>query len=1096
VAPTFTRSTSGAGTFSTSRPPSPNSARLSTPPRVGRPGRSGYLSNLGNALQTRFGRGGPRADIDQAITAGREAVDATPAGHPDRPRYLTSLGNALQTRFGRGGPRADIDQAITVGREAVDATPAGHPDRPTYLTNLGNALRTRFVLGGPPADVNHAITLLREAVDATPAGHPDRPVMLSNLGMMLQTRFECGGPRADLDQAIILLREGVDATPAGRANRPERWWSLGTALLARFEHGGPREDLDQAITLLREAVDATPADRPDRPRYLTNLGNALRTRFVRGGPGADLDQAITLFREAVDAIPVGHPDRPVMLTSLGYALRTRFERTGQRADLDQAITAGREDVDAIPVGRPYRPGHLTNLGIMLQSRFERTGQRADVDQAITLHREAINGVPVGHPYRPAMLSNLGSALQARFQRTAQRADLDQAITAGREAVDAAPVGHPYRPRYLTNLGNALQTRFEPGGPGADLDQAITLYREAVNGVPVGHPDLPMMLSNLGIALRTRFQRTRERADLDQAIGVCREGAGVVTASPRRRLAAALEWGQCALLAGASESATEGYTAAVELLPLVAWHGLDQATREHHLREWTGLACDAAAAAVAAGLPARAVELLEAGRSMLWTQALHLRQDLAALQARAPGLAAVLEASRAVLDTSSTSMVPGLDTAGDADRVQATEQQMLEQRRQAARDWDAAVDQIRRIGGFEHFLRPVPFTDLRAAATGGPVVIVNFSQHGSHALIVTPPAGPDPGPPVVVVDLPAAPIDTVIDQANSLLAGQRRAADPATDWQTKEADRHAVFNTLAWCWQAITGPVLTTLGYTRTPSGKIEDWPRVWWCPTGPATILPLHAAGRHPRTAIQYTAVGEETALADSVAGRVISSYTPTLTALTRARAQPAPGRVRQLAAAVPEAPSYAPGASPLPAIPAELQVLASYLPQPGHATHRLGPAATRQAVLDALPGHSWLHLSCHGTQHPADASLSAFLLHDQPLTLADLAALNLRETDLAYLSACHTATGDLRLLDEALHLAAALQLAGYRHVLATLWSISDMADTAYAHLLHPDPDHPSPADKPEADRAPYALHYAITHLRHAYPGEPLLWAACIHLGP
>ena len=145
---------------------------------------------------------------------------------------------------------------------------------------------------------------------------------------------------------------------------------------------------------------------------------------------------------------------------------------------------------------------------------------------------------------------------------------------------------------------------------------------------------------------------------------------------------------------------------------------------------------------------------------------------------------------------------------------------------------------------------------------------------------------------------------------------------------------------------------------------------------------------------------------------------------------------------------------------------------------------------MKALPGHSWLHLSCHGIQHPADASLSAFLLHDQPLTLADLAALNLRETDLAYLAACQTATGDLRLLDEALHLAGALQLVGYRHVLATLWSISDaaapaMADIIYAHLLHPDPDHPDPADRPQAARAPYALHHAVTRLRQPIPASP-----------
>jgi CHAT domain-containing protein len=145
--------------------------------------------------------------------------------------------------------------------------------------------------------------------------------------------------------------------------------------------------------------------------------------------------------------------------------------------------------------------------------------------------------------------------------------------------------------------------------------------------------------------------------------------------------------------------------------------------------------------------------------------------------------------------------------------------------------------------------------------------------------------------------------------------------------------------------------------------------------------------------------------------------------------------------------------------------------------------------------------LSCHGVQDQADASRSAFLLHDEPLTVTDLAALNLHETDLAYLAACQTAFGDLRLLDEAQHLAGALQLVGYRHVLATLWYVSDaaaptMADVIYAHLAHQDPGHPSPADKPSADRAAHALHHAVTRLRQSCPDEPLLWAPYVHIGP
>ena len=208
----------------------------------------------------------------------------------------------------------------------------------------------------------------------------------------------------------------------------------------------------------------------------------------------------------------------------------------------------------------------------------------------------------------------------------------------------------------------------------------------------------------------------------------------------------------------------------------------------------------------------------------------------------------------------------------------------------------------------------------------------------------------------VVDLPAAPIDTVIDQANILLGALARAGDPDAEWQTKEADRHWVFGVLEWCWQAITEPVLAALGYTRTPQGRVEDWPRVWWCSTGPATVLPLHAAGRHPRTATQHAAMGEAAAVADTVAGRVISSYTPALTALARACARAeAPAECGSWPSGYLGPPGYAPGARLLPAVPSELQVLASYLPTPEHATHLIGQAATRQAVLEALPSVSRL---------------------------------------------------------------------------------------------------------------------------------------------
>lgn len=193
---------------------------------------------------------------------------------------------------------------------------------------------------------------------------------------------------------------------------------------------------------------------------------------------------------------------------------------------------------------------------------------------------------------------------------------------------------------------------------------------------------------------------------------------------------------------------------------------------------------------------------------------------------------------------------------------------------------------------------------------------------------------------------------------------------------------------------------------------------MWWCPTGPLTVLPIHAAGHHPRLRTATTS-------SNSVLDRVISSYTPTLTALTRTHRPLAHTPVRQLTVGMPTTP----GLSPLPAVPAELKILARHFP-PGADNHQLVESqATRADALAGIATHSWVHLACHASQQHADPTRSGFALWHDTLTITDLATQPTRGQDLAFLSACETATGSVRHLDEAIHLAAAMQFLGYRHV-------------------------------------------------------------------
>ncbi|MER7181270.1 CHAT domain-containing protein [Streptomyces hyaluromycini] len=102
----------------------------------------------------------------------------------------------------------------------------------------------------------------------------------------------------------------------------------------------------------------------------------------------------------------------------------------------------------------------------------------------------------------------------------------------------------------------------------------------------------------------------------------------------------------------------------------------------------------------------------------------------------------------------------------------------------------------------------------------------------------------------------------------------------------------------------------------------------------------------------------------------------------------------------------------------------------------------TKANVLARLPDCSIAHFACHGDSHPTDSSQSLPLLHDYesaPLTVAGLAAVDLDQAQLAYPSACHTAVSATpALFDETIHLTSAFQLAGFPHVVGTLWTLVD----------------------------------------------------------
>jgi CHAT domain-containing protein len=240
-------------------------------------------------------------------------------------------------------------------------------------------------------------------------------------------------------------------------------------------------------------------------------------------------------------------------------------------------------------------------------------------------------------------------------------------------------------------------------------------------------------------------------------------------------------------------------------------------------------------------------------------------------------------------------------------------------------------------------------------------------------------------------------------------------------------------------------------------------------PTGPLSALPVHAAGHH-------------LAGTDTVLDRVVSSYTSTVQALRHSRRharRPHGGAGTVLAVGIDEAP----GLSRLAKAAQEATRVAGL-----HGGQPLLDAqATRDAVQRALPSAQWAHFACHASAEEDDPSASHLCLADGPLAVREIIGLMPAGGYLAYLSACSTAYGGTGLLDEAIHLASAFQVAGFQHVVATLWPVGDTAALDHAEQIHA-------RLKSGADPA-LAVHQAVRAARSARPGSPSAWASHVHFG-
>jgi len=993
------------------------------------------------------------------------------------------FGSALRSRYDKTGRVASLDTAVRYLRAELMLTPTTHPDRTHRVLILANALLDQYRHKDDPRALEESIELLRVQLERTKS-QIDRTLVMANLGTARWEHYARFGESQVGDQAIENLRTAA-ASPGEQQGRILE--NLSGALTTRFDNSGDLDALDEAVRVQRKVLTRIPRSSPDYGTSLASLGSRLWMQYTATGNLELLDEAISLLRDGVRVLPRNHRARPLFASNLGGALHERYELTHDSTDLFEAVRTLREAVSATPADDSTRMLRLHNLGSALSSLYGYSGSKDTLNEAVAVQREAVALTPPDHPNRGRHLARLASVLASVHGDSQDHELLTEAIATHQRAISETPPTHPDRAGVLSALGKTLSDHSKEDSPVVTSGDSVAALQAAADEIPAGRPNRDIVLYNLGCALQQRWSESANRGDFERSYVALQAVVESASTNPRLRIAAGRCLGDLAAADGDWQAAAQALSTAIEALPMAGSRRLPREDQEYILSQSSGMASDAAAFALEGGASGTAVELLEGGRGVLLTQALELQTDLTDLRRVEPELADKFLRVSANLNTDDSGLVRLESQLREAARYplwrrvfsgsdrflyRIAREPGLEdllsaagQRRSHATEWQRLLDEIRAKPTLERFLLPPRLEDILSAASGGPVIALNISRFRSDALIVST-AG------VRVLPLPRLSLEAVNERVDAFRGALEGLADPNSTTADRKNGREVFCDTLDWLWETVSEPVL---GEADCGPTRLRGSPqRIWWMPTGPLNFLPIHAAGwnRQPQ------------AIAELPNG-VISSYAPTLRALTHGRHRP-PTQPRQLVVAVPRAP----GQQELPETVREAKGLLSGLPE---STLLLGDDASREQVSRAIPGHSWVHFACHAFSDSDRPSNSHLTLADGTLSIVELSRVHANEGELAFLSACSTVRGGHGLPDEAIHLSAAFQLVGYAHVIATQWPVADAIAARVSRGVY---SRLAPLERRGGAHVAIALHDTLAELRRDYPKSPWQWAGYVHAGP
>ena len=655
--------------------------------RIRSPERAALISRRGVAARIGYHLTRVVSNLDAAVDDQKAALEAGPVSDDVRAGYQARLSSALADRYRSTGEESDLDESVSQAQAAI-ASLDGEVRRGAIAYNvLGNALKLRYELRRRDEDLAAGLAAYRSAITAERADPSELLwLYLNNLAdTLVRHEYQRTGHIGTLNEAAGLLTEAESCDPP--PDEPAMVLNThGLALLTRYMASNDPADLSEAVLLTRKAVDLTPEGGTGLPTRLNNWGFALLVLAGREGDVPALEQAVAAHRRACTLVAPWSHDGVNFQIHLAGALVELYQHTGRRGSLDEA-----EEICArIPLAGPasWRISILVNSALVLMSIADASGSGKPLAEATRRLTTAMTLAAPGDPAQRIVAYNLAATLQNEMRIT-RRPDLGaDTVTAAERLLDRLSSDDPVRPDAELILAFGYCLRGIATSTADDCAAAVALGEKSMAQQAPG----TLRWFNAALQLSSFY---RAAGDLTGRSDDLLERVLTESPIPMQVIRAARHLGASRSRRGDLDGASSAYIAGVRATESLFDRQVARTHREGALREGAGLATLAAVTLASAERLNEAVDVLESGRTVLSSTAVHsARRRLKALAATGHAeLAEEYLAAAAALGHQDRGDGPG-PSAPSAEAIRAAQDRI-----------QAAIERISAVPGFESFPRP-------------------------------------------------------------------------------------------------------------------------------------------------------------------------------------------------------------------------------------------------------------------------------------------------------------------------------------------------------------------------------------------------------